>query len=66
MSPQPDFVQILTWNVGPESHYIGSIWANQNNNTKQLKNATSTRAPHADIQRLLSIFIAGYATETAV
>ncbi|KAF2802300.1 uncharacterized protein BDZ99DRAFT_527667 [Mytilinidion resinicola] len=25
----PDFVQIQTWNDGPEGHYIGSIWDEQ-------------------------------------
>ncbi len=30
MSPQPDFVQIITWNDGPESHNIGNVWPEQN------------------------------------
>jgi glucan endo-1,3-alpha-glucosidase len=23
---QPDFVEVLTWNDGGESHYIGNLW----------------------------------------
>lgn len=30
MSPSPDFAQILTWNNGPESHYIGNLWSESN------------------------------------
>lgn len=30
VSFQPDLIQVQTWNDGPESHYIGNIWPEQN------------------------------------
>ncbi|KAJ6474433.1 glycoside hydrolase [Mycena vitilis] len=30
LSMSPDYVTVLTWNDGPESHYFGSIWPEQN------------------------------------
>lgn len=30
MSPAPDFAQIHTWNNGPESHYMGNLWPEAN------------------------------------
>ncbi|PYI31898.1 hypothetical protein BP00DRAFT_446129 [Aspergillus indologenus CBS 114.80] len=31
---KPDYVQFITWNYGPESHYIGNLWTEQNNDTQ--------------------------------
>jgi len=30
MATRPDFIQIQTWNDGPESHNIGNLWPEQN------------------------------------
>lgn len=30
MATRPDFVQIQTWNDGPEGHNIGNLWPEQN------------------------------------
>ena len=30
MSPRPAFVQVQTWNDGPEAHYFGNLWDEQN------------------------------------
>jgi len=30
MATAPDWVVIQTWNDGPESHYIGNLWPEQN------------------------------------
>ena len=29
LSLQPDFVEVITWNDGGESHYIGDVWPEQ-------------------------------------
>ncbi|KAJ7772793.1 glycosyl hydrolase family 71-domain-containing protein [Mycena olivaceomarginata] len=33
LNPPPTFATALTWNDGPESHYIGPIWGEQNTDT---------------------------------
>ncbi|KAF2801743.1 uncharacterized protein BDZ99DRAFT_528212 [Mytilinidion resinicola] len=30
MNPRPDYIQMITWNDGPESHYFGTLWPEQN------------------------------------
>ncbi|KAL1624390.1 hypothetical protein SLS56_007794 [Neofusicoccum ribis] len=56
MTTAPDFAQLLTWNDGPESHYIGTIWPEQNNDTEPNLYATQRAAPHNAIQPLLASF----------
>ncbi|KAJ7181314.1 glycoside hydrolase [Mycena crocata] len=41
MSPRPDFATALTWNDGPESHYIGSIWSEQNTDADPARYVTA-------------------------
>ncbi|KAL6718912.1 hypothetical protein ACLMJK_003147 [Lecanora helva] len=60
MSPQPDFVEIVTWNDGPESHYIGTIWPEQNNDTQGTVYATQAKAPHNAWQQIIAPFIAAW------
>ncbi|GME60266.1 glucan endo-alpha-glucosidase agn1 [Neofusicoccum parvum] len=60
MPDQPDFTQILTWNDGPESHYMGNIWPEQDNTTEFRRYANQTTAPHTGIQPLLTSFIAAF------
>ncbi|OJD38735.1 glycoside hydrolase family 71 [Diplodia corticola] len=56
----PTFAQLLTWNDGPESHYLGTIWPEMNNDTDPSRYATQSAAPHTAIQPLLSSFIAAF------
>ncbi|OJD32584.1 glycoside hydrolase family 71 protein, partial [Diplodia corticola] len=60
MRPAPEYIQILTWNDGPESHYIGNIWPEQNNETDPTRYATQADFPHNGIRPLLSSFISSY------
>ncbi|KKY13213.1 putative glycoside hydrolase family 71 [Diplodia seriata] len=59
MPDQPEFTQILTWNDGPESHYIGNIWPEQDNTT-QMRVYANDDASHAGIQPLLGSFAAAF------
>ncbi|KKY13309.1 putative glycoside hydrolase family 71 [Diplodia seriata] len=47
-------------NDGPESHYIGNIWPEQNNETDPTRYATQADFPHNGIRPLLSSFISSY------
>lgn len=57
MSPQPDFVEIITWNDGPESHYIGTIWPEQNTNPAAGIYANQSSWPHNAWEPLIAPFI---------
>ncbi|KAK0638185.1 Glucan endo-1 [Lasiodiplodia hormozganensis] len=59
MNPQPEYVEILTWNDGPEGHYIGNLWPEQNGDAQPAAYANS-RAQHWSIQPLLASFIRAY------
>lgn len=59
MDDKPDFTQILTWNDGPEGHYMGNIWPEQDNTT-QMRVYANDAAPHNGIQPLLSSFITAF------
>ncbi|EKG13545.1 Glycoside hydrolase family 71 [Macrophomina phaseolina MS6] len=59
MSPPPDYVELLTWNDGPESHYVGSLWPEQNGDREPAAYANGA-APHTALQPLLASFIAAY------
>lgn len=60
MTTKPAFAQILTWNDGPESHYVGTIWPEQNNDTVPTAYASQSAAPHNAIQPLLTSFISAF------
>ncbi|KAE9973970.1 hypothetical protein EG328_004093 [Venturia inaequalis] len=58
MSPSPDFVEIITWNDGPESHYIGTIWPEPNDNKQAaVYTPPGLAAPHTAWQPLITSFI---------
>ncbi|GME35786.1 glycoside hydrolase family 71 protein [Neofusicoccum parvum] len=57
MAPKPEFIEIMTWNDGPESHYIGNIWPEQNNETDPTRYATQADFPHNGIRPLLASVI---------
>lgn len=59
MNPKPDYVEYITWNDGPESHYIGNLWLEQNNDTQPLLYANSD-SPHTAWQPLIMSFIAAF------
>ncbi|KAL1618872.1 hypothetical protein SLS54_006987 [Diplodia seriata] len=60
MTTTPQFAQLLTWNDGPESHYLGTIWPEMNNDTDPTRYATQAAAPHNAIQPVLASFIAAF------
>ncbi|GME42242.1 Glycoside hydrolase family 71 [Neofusicoccum parvum] len=60
MTPSPNFTEILTWNDGPEAHYIGPLWPEQNTDRRPAAYASQASAPHTAIQPLLTAFIAAY------
>ncbi|KAF1985726.1 glycoside hydrolase family 71 protein [Aulographum hederae CBS 113979] len=62
MSKRPDYVQFITWNDGPESHYIGNLWTEQNNDTQPGRHATQLDAPHNGWRSLLTSFIIAFKT----
>lgn len=57
MSTQPDFIQILTWNDGPESHYIGNVWPEQNTDTQPAAYMNNDEWSHKGWQDLVASFI---------
>ncbi|KAF4543416.1 Glycoside hydrolase family 71 [Lasiodiplodia theobromae] len=59
MPEQPEFTQILTWNDGPESHYMGNIWPEQDNTT-QMRVYANDASSHTGIQPLLASFTAAF------
>ncbi|CAM1506137.1 Fc.00g057780.m01.CDS01 [Cosmosporella sp. VM-42] len=59
MGNQPDFVQVITWNDGGESHYVGNIWPEADSNTQVAKYASSS-VPHSAWQPLIRSFIRAY------
>ncbi|PYH94657.1 putative glucan endo-1,3-alpha-glucosidase agn1, partial [Aspergillus ellipticus CBS 707.79] len=60
MDPQPDYVQFITWNDGPKSHYIGNLWVEQNNDTQPWFYANQEFWPHKAWQPLVASFIDAY------
>ncbi|KAM0558130.1 hypothetical protein ACHAPJ_005297 [Fusarium lateritium] len=57
MDPQPDIVQLLTWNDGPESHHFGNIWPEQNTDKQPNQYASPKGSDHTGFQPLFSAFI---------
>ncbi|KAI9834977.1 MAG: hypothetical protein M1819_002700 [Sarea resinae] len=80
MSPQPEFVEVISWvrrrrsllecpksnhwkqNDGPESHYIGNIWPEQNTDSQPALYATQATAPHNGWGGLIRSFIHAFKT----
>lgn len=60
MDPQPDFVQFQTWNDGPEAHYIGTLWPEQNTDHDPNMYANQDQWDHTGWQSLLASFIKAY------
>lgn len=60
MDPQPDFVQFQNWNDGPESHYMGTLWTEQNNDTDPGAYSNEADWPHEGWQPLVASFINAY------
>ncbi|KAF4500771.1 Glucan endo-1,3-alpha-glucosidase agn1 [Fusarium agapanthi] len=59
---QPDYVQFQTWNDGPEAHYIGNLWTEQNNDTQPYFYANQETWDHTGWQPLDSSFVNTYKT----
>lgn len=51
------YVNIMTWNDGPESHYIGNIWEEQNDDPEP---AHYMHLSHTGWQRLIGSFITAF------
>jgi len=60
MDDPPDFVQVITWNDGPEGHYIGNLWLEQNNDTAPMRYANQLQWSHHPWQALITTFLVTY------
>lgn len=60
MESPPDFIEIISWNDGPEGHYIGNLWLEQNNDTAPMRYANQIQFPHHPWQALLTSFLVTY------
>ncbi|KAL9125883.1 MAG: hypothetical protein Q9175_008010, partial [Cornicularia normoerica] len=54
-----DFVEIITWNDGPESHYIGNVWT-ESSDTSIMYCSPQANYPHTAWQPLVTSFINAY------
>ncbi|CAF9933479.1 MAG: hypothetical protein ALECFALPRED_005605 [Alectoria fallacina] len=61
MASQLDFVEIITWNDGPESHYIGNVWPEASDSSVKYC-SPQANFPHTAWQPLVTSFIAAYKT----
>ncbi|KAJ7824663.1 glycosyl hydrolase family 71-domain-containing protein [Mycena olivaceomarginata] len=62
---QPQFVTIISWNDGPESHYIGNIWPEQNTDAEPARYVCAgSRWDHGGLRPLIKDFIDAYETQT--
>lgn len=59
MNPRPNYVQINTWNDGPESHYIGNLYKGQNEDFWPAK-YSGADWPHTGWQSLVASFTAAF------
>lgn len=57
MPIQPDYIQVITWNDGPEGHYIGNLWPESNNDTEPNNYANQEDWGHQPWQGVISSFI---------
>ncbi|KAF2137040.1 glycoside hydrolase family 71 protein [Aplosporella prunicola CBS 121167] len=62
MSPRPNYVQFQTWNDGPESHYIGNIWNEQNSDAQPWRYMNPDRYSHKGWQPLVESFNRAFKT----
>jgi hypothetical protein len=60
MSSAPDFVEVITWNDGPESHYIGNVWPEANGNADANLYSSQDTWPHSGWQPLIASFITAF------
>ncbi|KAI1083428.1 glycosyl hydrolase family 71-domain-containing protein [Whalleya microplaca] len=51
------YVDLITWNDGPESHYVGNIWPEQNDDVAP---NLYMKASHTGWQRLIGSFITAF------
>ncbi|MCJ1312879.1 hypothetical protein MMC25_006555 [Agyrium rufum] len=56
MSPRPSWIIVQTWNDGPESHYIGNLWPEQNTDPQPAP-YTGVSWSHIAWQPLIQAFI---------
>ncbi|KAF9883043.1 hypothetical protein FE257_004297 [Aspergillus nanangensis] len=61
LSLQPEFTELITWNDGGESHYIGNLWEEGYDTAPEiLEYANMADWPHDAWQPLITSFIAAY------
>ncbi|KAJ5232975.1 hypothetical protein N7468_005931 [Penicillium chermesinum] len=53
----PDLVEVITWNDGGESHYIGNLWDEAYSGPDALQYANMSSFPHNAWQPLITSFI---------
>lgn len=59
MASQLEFVEIITWNDGPESHYIGNVWP-EGSDSSVMYCSPQADFPHTAWQPLVESFIKAY------
>ncbi|KAH8662391.1 glycosyl hydrolase family 71-domain-containing protein [Xylariales sp. PMI_506] len=60
MDPLPDFILFQTWNDGPESHYIGNLWPEQNTDAQPAAYSNNGNWSHAAWRPLVASFITAF------
>ena len=61
LSMQPDFAEVITWNDGGESHYMGNVWNESYAGTPDiLTYANDQQWPHQGWQPLIASFIQAF------
>ncbi|TAQ88748.1 hypothetical protein B7494_g2922 [Chlorociboria aeruginascens] len=63
MTESPDFIQVVTWNNGPESNYFGNIWPEQNSDTDAAKYAND-EWDHSGWQPLITSFMQAWKSDS--
>ncbi|EQB48340.1 hypothetical protein CGLO_12428 [Colletotrichum gloeosporioides Cg-14] len=61
---QADFVQYLTWNDGPESHYIAELWPEQNSDAQPWLHMNQKMFDHTALQPLIASFNHAFKSRT--
>ncbi|KAH0437113.1 hypothetical protein CcaCcLH18_03981 [Colletotrichum camelliae] len=61
---QADFVQYLTWNDGPESHYIAELWPEQNSDAQPWLYMNQKMFDHTALQPLVASFNHAFKSRT--
>ncbi|KAJ5570229.1 uncharacterized protein N7459_009659 [Penicillium hispanicum] len=58
---KPDFTEVITWNDGGESHYIGNLWEEGYTSSPEILEYANTQDwPHYDWQPLVTSFIKAF------